>query len=683
MSAPLRYRGRLLLLLLPAVTLSAVSAFYFARYLAKPITGLVMNFPEVVLNQGRVLFSPKTPFSPAVAAGLQPGRDQILSIAGRQVRSIWDVVETDARVWRFQPLEVEVLRDGLQTLSLRISPVPALLRPEWVFALLFCAALGFTAFYLILRLPQDAGANLISMAALFYLVFTALKPFYYEGPASNLLIHLGKLTAWFMVLFALHFPQPRLNRSARLGLLLGILALFLAFTSVRLLYFLRWSAGQGDEWYGRFRLLGRWGNIADGVAFLIYAALLVYSYFRSAQPQERGQIEWILAGFLIGIPPYFFLDQLPMILGEPPGLRLSMGGFANLFLVFVPLFFLIGLIKHRAFSLRFFLLRYLLYFSLLLLLFAFFLLAYEPAERFVLRFYGLPPRAAAFMVTALLFLALAALRSAVSAFLERLLFPSHYAGSLSRSTALEARNRELKLLLDELNRQKRRHFQADRLRELRAVLGGIIGRIGVPADAAALNLGIVERGLAGGAASGQELKGALEAARGAVLEVREFLRKLGCLTGARPGLPARVAVDSLARDAFIEVRRRYPEAPLRLECAARCTLVCRPEEIRLALRLLLENAVEAAQPPPPVLVSIHQGNEAVSISIEDSGPGIDTGLLKRAFEPFVSGKPGHEGLGLYLCRSLVERNSGTIELHSTPGVGTTAILSFQIREAEA
>jgi signal transduction histidine kinase len=682
MNARLRYRGRLLLLLLLAAALSFVSALYFARYLAKPITGLVMNFPEVVLSEGRVLFSPKTPFSPAVGAGLQPERDQILAIAGRPVRSIRDVVEADARVWRFRPLEVEVLRDG-QTLSLQISPVPALLRPDWVFAFLFCAALGFMAFYLILHLPQDTGANLISLAALFYLVFTALKPFYYEGLLSNLLIHLGKLTAWFMVLFALHFPQPRLNRSGRLALLLSILAVFLAFTSARMLCFLRWSAGLGDDWYGRFRLLGRWGNIADGAAFLIYTALLVYSYLKTAQPQERRQIEWILAGFLIGVPPYFFLDQLPVILGEPPGLRLSMGGFANLFLVFVPLFFLIGLIRHRAFSLRFFFLRYLLYFSLLLLLFAFFLLAYEPAERFVLRFYGLPPRAAAFLVTALLFLALVALRSAVGALLERLLFPSHYAGSLSRSAALEARNRELKLLLDELNRQKRRRFQTDRLRELRAVLSGIIGRIGAPADAAASQLAAMERELAGGAGSGLRLKGELEAARGAVLEVREFLRKLGCLIGAHPGLPARAAVDSLVRDAFIEVRRRCPEAPLRLESSARSSLVCRPEEMVQALRLLLENALEAAQPPPQVVVRIEQGNGTVSIHIEDNGPGIESGLLKQSFEPFVSGKPGHEGLGLYLCRSLVERNSGSIELRSTPGAGTTAVLTFPLQEAEA
>jgi signal transduction histidine kinase len=677
MSPALRYQRRLLFLLLPAVFLSVISSVYFVRYLLKPVTGLVMNFPEVVLRLDRIYYSPKTPFSPAIAGGLLPERDQILSIAGQTVRGIRDVVEADAGVWGFQPLPVEVLRDGQQRLSLTISPVLALVRPEWIFSLLFCIALGFMAFYMILRLPLETGANLISLAALFYLVFTALKPFYYENLFSNLLIHLGKLTPWFMVLFALYFPQPRLNRTARLTSILGILALFLLFTSVRLVYFARWSEGMGDGWYGLYRRLGQWGNIADGAAFLIYVALLGYSYFKMARAEDRRQIEWILAGFLIGVPPYFFLDQLPLILGEPPGLRISMGGFANLFLVFVPLFFLIGLIKHRAFSLRLFFLRYLVYFCLLLLLFAFFLLAYEPAERFVLRMYGLPPRAAAFLVTALLFLVLAGLRSLVSAVLKRLLFPEHYAGSLGRSAVLEARNRELELLLDELNRQKRRSFQTDRLRDLQEVLNGIVGRIVAPVKATAVRLNAMER------RAPSELKNDLQAALGGVLEVREFLRKLGSLTGIRPGLSARAAVESLMRDALIESRQRYPEAAVRIEATGRGMLVCRPDELVRAFRLLLDNCLEAAQPPPAVVVRIWEEERRICIRIEDSGPGIEAGLLKRLFAPFVTSKPGHEGLGLYLCRSLVERNSGSIEIRSEAGTGTIALLTFPRQAAEA
>jgi two-component system sensor histidine kinase FlrB len=122
---------------------------------------------------------------------------------------------------------------------------------------------------------------------------------------------------------------------------------------------------------------------------------------------------------------------------------------------------------------------------------------------------------------------------------------------------------------------------------------------------------------------------------------------------------------------------------VRIETTGRSTLVCRPDELVQAFRLLLDNCLEAAQPPPEVVVRIQEENRKLCIRIEDSGPGIEAGLLKRLFEPFVTSKPGHEGLGLYLCRSLVERNSGSLEIRSTAGTGTAALLAFPLQGAEA
>ena len=46
--------------------------------------------------------------------------------------------------------------------------------------------------------------------------------------------------------------------------------------------------------------------------------------------------------------------------------------------------------------------------------------------------------------------------------------------------------------------------------------------------------------------------------------------------------------------------------------------------------------------------------------VEDDGPGFPAGW--RAFRPFRSTKPGHDGLGLYFCKTLVERNGGSIRI---------------------
>jgi len=458
-----------------------------------------------------------------------------------------------------------------------------------------------------------------------------------------------------MVFFALHFPAPKGSRTLRLTLMSAVLLLCAGFIAVRLSLFWRWQQGLGDLWYLRYRELGRWQNAADGAAFLAYAGLLAWSYLRSPRPEERRRIEWILAGFLIGVPPYFFLDQLPLILGEPPGLRISLGGFANLFLAFVPLLFLVGLLRHRMFNLRFFLLRYLLYFLLALLVFAFFLLLYLPVEGFFRRAYGLPPRLAGFMVTALLFLALLPLRSLLCAVLEKLFFPGHYADGARYSASLETRNRELRLLLDELNRRQRRSFQMDKLHELRQVLVGIAARLGGPVETAAAQLS--ER----------------PQARSGLLELRDFARKLTSLAGRSGGGTQRVCLEALCRASGAELHRRFPAVEVHLEGSAAAGISCHPEELAQVLRCLLENAAEAGG-GRPVRLRLGEGDGQVSVCVEDEGPGFPAGW--RAFRPFRSTKPGHDGLGLYFCRTLVERNGGSIRVLPPLDSGARVQVSF-------
>ena len=60
--------NRLVILLAVAIAFSTIATVYFVRYLLKPNTGLVVNFPEVVYREGRVYYAPKVPFSPALSS---------------------------------------------------------------------------------------------------------------------------------------------------------------------------------------------------------------------------------------------------------------------------------------------------------------------------------------------------------------------------------------------------------------------------------------------------------------------------------------------------------------------------------------------------------------------------------------------------------------------------------------
>jgi len=695
-----RVRWPLVLLLAVALLFAGTAGVYFARYLAKPNAGLVVNFPEAVARDGRILFAPKTPFSPAVAAGLLPNQDQILAVDGVPVRTLRDLVAADGRIRTFHPVTVEVLRSGVERRQLTIQPAFNLARPDWLFSLLFCVALGFTAFYLIVNRPEEPAFVLIALAALFYLVFTAVKPFYYENRLSNLLIHFGKLTSWFMVFFALHFPRPRGSRALRLGAIASILAIYGLFTVLRLQYFARWAESGAELWLARYRFLGQMGNVSDGIAFALYAALLISAYLRIARGQEKRQIEWILAGFLIAIPPYFFLDQLPIILGEPPGLRISMGNFANLFLSFVPLFFIVGLLKHRAFNLRFFLSRYAVYAVLVVLLLGFFTVLYEPAERLFVSNYGIPDRMAAFLVTTLLFLLLVPVRYGLSSLVDRVLYRRYYVGGVAYSAGLERRNRELQLLIEKLTRESRRSFRQRAFPELREVLRGIAHRIDTPARRISAGLaeargrlarhcsesgprGAGDPALAVGPQGAGDAAGALGGSELAVLqwvldrgledtaEIREFLGKLTAIIGRHAGPPARIGVARLLAGVRADLRRKFPDLRLQAPAPVRAQVLCHPEEIAQVLGHVVQNAVEAlVRPDGEVRLSAERRQGYVAILIEDSGRGVEPRALRRAFDPFFSTKGGHDGLGLYFCRLIVERNSGSIEIRPGPEGGT-------------
>ena len=64
-----------------------------------------------------------------------------------------------------------------------------------------------------------------------------------------------------------------------------------------------------------------------------------------------------------------------------------------------------------------------------------------------------------------------------------------------------------------------------------------------------------------------------------------------------------------------------------------------------------------------------QDQNAIVVAIEDSGPGIDPGLLNNMFDAFVTTKVHGMGLGLAICRMLVQRHGGRLLASSNGRTG--------------
>jgi len=86
---------------------------------------------------------------------------------------------------------------------------------------------------------------------------------------------------------------------------------------------------------------------------------------------------------------------------------------------------------------------------------------------------------------------------------------------------------------------------------------------------------------------------------------------------------------------------------------------------------LLINAADASDDGGPVLVRIAEDRDGFRLEVRDRGCGMDEPDRQRAFEAFYTRKAKGTGLGLPICKKIVEAHGGRISIHSTKGVGTT------------
>jgi len=69
------------------------------------------------------------------------------------------------------------------------------------------------------------------------------------------------------------------------------------------------------------------------------------------------------------------------------------------------------------------------------------------------------------------------------------------------------------------------------------------------------------------------------------------------------------------------------------------------------------------------VTTARRGHDAITLSVEDSGPGIDPKKADAIFDAFVSTKAKGMGLGLAISRMIVEHHGGRISVNSEPGKG--------------
>jgi two-component system sensor kinase FixL len=104
-------------------------------------------------------------------------------------------------------------------------------------------------------------------------------------------------------------------------------------------------------------------------------------------------------------------------------------------------------------------------------------------------------------------------------------------------------------------------------------------------------------------------------------------------------------------------------------------------QIHQVITNLIRNSVDAlaAVERPQILIRTRRaGPHQVEISVADTGPGLEPEVAARLFQPFVTTKPGGMGIGLSICRSIVEAHGGKLWASDNPGGGAVFSMSLPV-----
>lgn len=98
------------------------------------------------------------------------------------------------------------------------------------------------------------------------------------------------------------------------------------------------------------------------------------------------------------------------------------------------------------------------------------------------------------------------------------------------------------------------------------------------------------------------------------------------------------------------------------------------EQMEQVLINLIKNAWEASMDSPDLDIRVsamEDFNGQVVISVSDNGAGIDTEIIEKIFMPFYTTKPNGSGIGLSICRQIINMHGGTLTATSTQNAGST------------
>jgi light-regulated signal transduction histidine kinase (bacteriophytochrome) len=194
----------------------------------------------------------------------------------------------------------------------------------------------------------------------------------------------------------------------------------------------------------------------------------------------------------------------------------------------------------------------------------------------------------------------------------------------------------------------------------------------------------------------------LERMQGAASRMQTLINDMLMLARLESEARPFVAIDlnRIARNVLADLEVQIARSGARVELGDLPIIEADPLQMRQLLQNVIGNALKFYRPQESPVVKIRSrsiagylpglagntaGHRYCQISVEDNGIGFDERYLDRIFAVFqrLHGRGEYEGtgIGLAICRRIVERHSGNITATSAPGQGATFIITLPVEQA--
>ena len=246
--------------------------------------------------------------------------------------------------------------------------------------------------------------------------------------------------------------------------------------------------------------------------------------------------------------------------------------------------------------------------------------------------------------------------------------------------AVEDQNRSLEQTVSERTRQL---LQTEKIATMGSLLAGVAHELNNPLAVVSGNAELLRARV-----TDPDLVRRADRIKDATDRCVRIVRNFLALARQRPPERSVVSLAGVVRGAveLLGYQLRTDDVQVTIDLPERLpTLWADEHQLHQVLVNLIGNAHHAMRRQSgPRAITIRARHDAergqIRIEVGDTGPGIAPDVRAKIFEPFFTTKPVGEGtgLGLSLCRGIVEEHRGTIAVESEPGRGTTFVIDLPV-----